>query len=75
MLLSEWKLEEAQQVWREEGMELGREEGIERGIEQGIERGHIEDARAMFAEGDSLDKISRVTRIPVDRLKEILPPQ
>jgi hypothetical protein len=65
MLLSEWKLEEAQQVWLEEG--------IEQGVERGIEQGHIEAAKAMFAEGDGLDKISRVTRIPVDRLKVILP--
>ena len=60
MLFTEWKLEEAQQVWLEEGREEGREE----------ER--LEMARAMFAEGDSLEKIARVTKQTLGLLKEKL---
>ena len=60
MLLTEWKLEEAQQVWFEEGREEGREE----------ER--LEIAREMFADGDNLEKIARNTKIPLDTLKEKL---
>jgi len=56
MLLTEWKLEEAQQVWFEEGSE---------------ERG-LKIARAMYAEGDSLEKIARVTEQPLELLKEKL---
>ena len=64
MLLTEWKLEEAQQVWREEG--------IEKGIEKGREAKGLEIAREMFADGDSLEKISRNTKIPLNMLKEEL---
>jgi len=60
MLFTEWKLEEAQQVWLEEGREEGREER------------ELEMARAMFADGDSLEKIARVTKKPVELLKEKL---
>jgi len=64
MLFTEWKLEEAQQVWLEEG--------IERGIDKGREEERLEMARAMFAEGDSLEKIARVTKEPVELLSEKL---
>ena len=40
------------------------------GIEKGIERGKLEDAQALLAEGDSLEKIARVTRLPLEMLKE-----
>ena len=32
----------------------------------------LENARAMFAEGDSLEKIARITKISADTLKENL---
>ena len=68
MLLTEWNLEDAKQVWREEA----REEGIEEGIEKGREERDFEIARTMFAEGDSLEKIARVTGKPLELLKEKL---
>ena len=64
MLFTEFNLEEAKEVWFEEGREEGREEGIEA-------KG-LEIARAMFAEGDSPEKISRVTKLPLETLKEKL---
>ena len=60
MLFTEFNLEDAKQVWREEA------------IEEGIEKGKLEDARAMFMEGDSLEKIARITKLPVESLKEKL---
>ena len=72
MLFAEFDLETAQQVWREEGRVEGRVEGREEGIEIGIDKGKLETARAMFLEGDSLEKISRVTGIPLETLKEKL---
>jgi len=43
MLMGEWNLDDAMEVWREEaietGMEIGIEQGIKQGIEQGIEKG------------------------------------
>jgi len=76
MLFTEWKLEEAQQIWLEEGIEIGidkgRAEGIEIGIDKGREEERLEMALAMFAEGDSLEKIARVTKKPLELLKEKL---
>jgi hypothetical protein len=60
MIFTEFNLEEAKEVWFEEG------------IEKGIEKGKLETARAMFAEGDSLEKIARVTEIPLKTLKKKL---
>ena len=37
-----------------------------------IEKGRLKDARAMLAEGDSLEKIARVTEIPLRTLKKKL---
>ena len=51
--------------------ELGwAEKWVEKGIEKGIEKGKLEDARAMFDEGDSVQKISRVTKIPLNMLEK-----
>jgi len=72
MLLTEWKLEEAQQVWFEEGLEKGIEKGLEKGIEIGIEKGNLRTARAMLMDGDSLEKIARNTGIPLGTLREKL---
>ena len=60
MLFTEWKLEDAQQVWFEEGIEKGRKEG------------RLETARALFAEGDSIEKIARTTGLSLETLKENL---
>ena len=56
MLFTEFNMDEAKEVWFEEGMEEGR----------------LEYARAMFAEGDSLEKIARITKWPMETLKEKL---
>ena len=60
MLFTEFNLEEAKEVWFGEG------------IEKGIEKGKLEDATAMFAEGISLEKIARITNLPLEQLKEKL---
>ena len=45
------------------------EEGREKGRKEGIVKGKLETARAMFLEGDSLEKIARVTGISQKMLK------
>ena len=52
-----------------------RQEGRQEGHQEGLKEGRLKDARAMFAEGDSLTKIARVTKIPVKRLKKELQAQ
>jgi hypothetical protein len=39
MLLDEWNLDEAKEVWWEEGWEEGLEKGLEQGRKQGLEKG------------------------------------
>ena len=60
MLFTEFNIEDAKQVWREEA------------FEEGIEKGKLEDARAMFLEGFDFETISRVTKLPMEFLKEKL---
>ena len=74
MLFTEWKLEEAQQVWFEEGREEERLKNADRLLEIArLEEDRLlEIARAMFTDGDSLEKIARNTGIPLEMLKEKL---
>ncbi|MDR1950098.1 MAG: hypothetical protein LBQ38_11965 [Spirochaetaceae bacterium] len=39
MLLAEWNIDDAKEVWQEEAWEDGWEKGIEKGMERGIEKG------------------------------------
>ena len=59
----------------EKGIVKGIEEGIEKGIEKGRNEAMLENAKAMFADGLSIEQIVRITRIPMDILKEKLPIQ
>ena len=60
MLFTEFNLEDAKQVWLEEGIEIG------------VDKGKLETAYAMFMDGDSLEKIARNTKWPIETLKEKL---
>ena len=66
-LLHEYEIK----AWRDEQArpDYGIEKGIEEGMKKGLEKGKLEIARAMFAEGDSLEKIARVTGISQETLK------
>ena len=46
-----------------------KNQGIEEGIEKGIDKGKLETARNLLSEGDSIEKIVKVTGLPK---KEIL---
>ena len=59
MLFTEFNLEEAKEEWLEEFREEERER-------------FLEFARAMLADGDSLEKIARITGLPLETLKEKL---
>jgi len=65
MIFTEFNLEDAKEIWFEEGME----KGIEKGMEKGMEKGKLEISRAMLAEGDSIEKIARITKIPLEILE------
>ena len=46
--------------------------GVEKEVKEGELKGKIGTALAMFAEGDSIEKIARVTRLSLETLKEKL---
>jgi len=77
MVLEEWNLEDAKEVWREEareeGLEEGREEGMEKGLREGREKGREEErkeiARNLFARGSTPDFILEITGLDI---KEII---
>ena len=65
--------EETDMLWSAEICKTFEELGwTEKWMEKGIEKGKLETAHAMFAEGDSPEKISRVTKIPLNTLKKKL---
>ena len=51
-------------------LEVAEEVGVEKGVEKGIGLGKYEVAESMIADGDSIEKISRNTKIPIDDLVE-----
>ena len=67
------KMWEDKQMFTAKTMEIMEKCGLGAKLRhEGIEEGKLEAARAMFAEGDSLAKISRVTKIPAKTLKKKL---
>ena len=74
MLTAEWNINEAKKVWRQEGWE----DGLEKGLKDGLERGRkevLEKEKQMVIgmknEGLADDVIARVTKLPIERIREI----
>ena len=68
-------LREDKSMWNEEIREIFEETGwseewIKKGELKGKLEGKLETAQAMFEDGDSFEKIARVTKIPLETLKE-----
>jgi predicted transposase YdaD len=61
MLLTEWNLEDAKQVWYEDGLLDGMEKGIEK------EREEI--ARNALVEGASIEFVQKITGLDMEVLK------
>ena len=59
----------------DEGLEQGRELGLEQGIEQGIEQGAAEATRALarrlLADGDSVERVARITGLPLETVQAL----
>ena len=60
------------EIWRNNGKLEGKLEGELKGKLEGELKGKLEAAQAMFDEGDSIEKIARVTKLPLEMLKEKL---
>ena len=64
MLMTEWNLEDAQQVWYEDGLVKGREEGRE----EGRVNEQKEIARNALAEGASIEFVRKITGLDMETL-------
>ena len=74
MVLQEWKLEDAQQVWLEEGIEIGIEKGIEKErlkTAERVEEEKIEVARNALQMGISIADISHHTGLAEDEIRKL----
>jgi hypothetical protein len=65
MLMTEFNIDVAKEVWMEEAREYGKAEGIA----EGEARKAIETARAMLHYGDPIEKAALITGIPIDELR------
>jgi predicted transposase/invertase (TIGR01784 family) len=81
MLTAEWDINIAKEVWKQEAWEDGLEEGLEKGLEKGREEGlekgreekNLETVIEMKNEGLTDDVIARVTKLPIEKIREIHP--
>ncbi len=60
-----------EKVLREEAMEKGREEGIEKGREEGVEKGKLEVAKRLLDKNFTLEDISEITELSVEKIKSL----
>jgi len=67
--------EKAREEGIAEGISIGEARGIEKGIEKGREEGEtkkaIEIAKAMLLDGDSIEKISKITGLTVKEIEKL----
>ena len=54
------------------GLEQGVKQGLEQGIVQGSKQEKLEIARAMLSDGDSIDKVSRITGLSIEKINSIV---
>ena len=71
MLTAEWDINTARKVWKQEGWEDGLEEGREEGRKEGRKEEKLETVIRMKNEGMADDAIARVTKLPIERIREI----
>ncbi|MDR1820346.1 MAG: Rpn family recombination-promoting nuclease/putative transposase [Methanobrevibacter sp.] len=61
----------AEEEGMEKGMEKGREEGIEEGMERGKEEAMFVFAKKLKSAGETLQRISELTGVPIEKIKNI----
>ena len=64
-------MEKAEKKGREEGESIGLEKGREEGESIGLEKGKIEMAKAMLADGESVEKIAKYSGLTPDQIKKL----
>ena len=71
MILTEYDYDTDIAVQREEAYEEGLSKGISQGISQGAEQKAIETAKKMLEFGDSKEKISIITGLPLETVENL----
>ena len=64
-------ISEARKDGFEDGINKGIEQGIEKGIEKGAEQKEISIVKNLLASGMEVEKISRITEIPEDKIRKM----
>lgn len=54
------------------GVEEGFEKGMEKGIEKGMEKGMMQIVLSMYKNGTDIETISRLTDLPLEKVRQIL---
>ncbi len=70
-IAKEKSIEKAMKKGLKQGLQEGIEKGIEKGIEQGIEQGKIEIALELIKMSMSVQDISKVTGLSIEKIKEL----
>lgn len=65
-------LKQGRQEGKLEGIELGKLEGIELGKTEGIEQEKIETIIHGFKNGIQLETLALLTRLPIEKVKNII---
>jgi predicted transposase/invertase (TIGR01784 family) len=66
------RIENAKKEGMMKGVEIGKEEGIMEGEKKGIEKEKINFALKLKNKGFSLEEISEITELPVEKLKNLI---
>jgi predicted transposase/invertase (TIGR01784 family) len=71
MLIAEYSYETDIKVQRREAFRLGKEEGVNIGRVEGAEQKAIETAKNLLKYGDSIEKISMITGLPLEKVQQL----
>jgi predicted transposase/invertase (TIGR01784 family) len=71
MLIAEYSYETDIKVQRREAFRLGKEEGVNIGRIEGAEQAKIETAKNLLKYGDSIEKISMITGLPLEKVQQL----
>jgi hypothetical protein len=71
MLLTEWNIEDAKEVWREEALEEGLEKGREEGRDEGRGERDRTIARNLLAKGSTPEFVQEITGLDLETIKQL----
>ena len=71
MLLAEFEIDIAKEVWQEEALLEGMEKCIEKGMEEGRKREKYNLAKTMLSDGEPMEKIMRYTGLAREEIESL----